>query len=311
MNMKTTMTMLKAGLLGLFLAGSVAATAQVVAPVPSTPIEAPEDLDIGTLNDDETTVTPTIPPAVFFYRPEGTNLTLRASLTDDSTDPITFTSYEWYEINTTDGVSEITDIQMTTTRDLVLTNLQPGYHKYRVYGLVNDAGIICQSDEFQDIIFFVLRPLDPTATVETDAITEFCLNAPPAEALDLTATVDFGTPTYESSYANPAVNDFALSYRWYAVNNNDPGTQIELPTATPTATGATHTLSISEYTNLLQVGTYTFYVEVQYSDAIKDREDRAHALWTTQVTTSAGMPYELVVTPAPGRPTITIVEVTD
>ena len=69
-------------------------------------------------------------------------------------------------------------------------------------------------------------------------------------------------------------------------------------------------LSISDYTNLLAVGTYTFYVEVQYSNDIKDRGTREHALWTAQVT-NGGTPYQLVVTPVPGRPTITIVDITD
>lgn len=322
MNMKTTKTLLRTGLVGLFLFAAFTGKTQII-PSPVTTVSSPSDLQVGTLEDGVAPITPTDPPAIFFYReasteaPTGTTITLRASLTDESAQPITFNSYVWYKMVTPDGTSEPlpTTPLSETGRDLKLENLQPGYHKYRVYGVVEDGEAICQSEEFQDIIFFVLRPLAPTASAETDAITEFCIDNPTNESLNLTTTVDFATPGYDGNYANPDVEAFDLSYRWYAVKDGET-TQIDL--FTTTANGATHTLTLDGandgYAALVTagVGTYTFYVEVQYSNTIKDREEREHAIWNSQVTANGTTdPYQLTLTPTPGRPTITIEDITD
>lgn len=313
--MKNKLTLLKMGLVGLFLMAAVVANGQII-PTPSSTISSPTDLQVGTIEDGVGAIAPTDPPAVFFYRSDGTgtSITLQASLTDASATPLTFTSYVWYEVTTTDGVSD--DVPTTplseTTRNLVLENLQPGYHKYRVYGLIEDGTASCQSEEFQDIVFFVLRPLSPTASAATGAITEFCLDNPPATALELTANVAFDDPNYVGNYANPDVDAFDLTYRWYAIKDGETATQIDLPENVVTEDGGTHTLSISDYTALLEAGNYTFYVEVQYSNGIKDRVGRTHAIWSTQVLADGSTDaFELTVTPIPGRPTITIEGIND
>lgn len=319
--MKTRRPVLRAGLVGLFLIATIVAKAQLI-PAPVSPVSTPVDLQVGTLDDGVGTPTPTDPPAVFFYRPvsteapTGTTITLQASLMDANS--LAFTSYRWYEITTPDGSTEpLPTVVLETARDLTLTNLQPGYHKYRVFGLVEDGDATCESEEFQDIIFFVLRPLAPTASAATDAIKEFCIDNPTTESLNLTATVGFATPEYVGNYANPEADAFDLSYRWYAVKEGET-TQIDLLTTTTPVNGATHTLTLDGasdgYAALIAagIGTYTFYVEVQYSDAIKDRDGREHAIWNSQVMANGTTePYELTLTPTPGRPTITIINPTD
>lgn len=305
--MKTTQTKtLKVSLVGLLLMIGTVSYAQLIAPVPKATIATSEDLNLGTLNNDATDVVATV-NTVLFYNPatNGPSITLRASLTDDSMPPLEFDSYLWYQI-TYNGTEEIaTLIAGETGRDLSLTALQPGYHKYRVYGLVDNDGEVCQSDEFQDIIFFVLRPLAPTATTGTGAITEYCANDVPTGSLALEADVAYGAPDFNSNgYANPNIDAFNLTYRWYAINSNDPGTQIALTDpATGTNTGAENNVSV-DYSSLTAPGTYTFYVEVQYSENIKPRDGREHAIWTAAV--GGGTPYQLTVSPIPGRPTITI-----
>lgn len=305
--MKKTTTLLKISLVGLFLAISTTIYAQT-APNPTTPIMASSDLDVGTIDNDETTVTP-VATAVVFYNPGGSSITLEASETDVVTG-LAYSSYLWHEI-AQDGI--ISETLAEEGRQLVVTGLEPGYYRYRVYGYIDDDGVICQSDDYQDLVFFVLRPLALTAGTGLDAITEFCLNEIPEDALALEVDVDFDAAVdyNDNSFTQPTVDEFAMTYRWYAINSNDAATQIPLTEpATATNAGAENAISL-DYEDLTAIGTYTFHVEVQYSDGIKAREDRSHALWTAQVLNDEGAPFELVVTPIPGRPTITIESVVD
>lgn len=304
--MKTTTTLLKMGLIGFVLAISNQVLAQT-APTTTTPITSVSDLDVGTINDDETTVT-SVPTAVLFYNPAGTGITLQASETDLVTG-LNYSSYLWHAINQDGTIAETLSEE---GRQLVLSGLSPGYYRYRVYGYINDDGVICQSDEYQDLIFFVLRPLEVTASTGEGALPEFCLNDVPDTQLALETAVGFdGSVGYNAnSFDQPEVSDFALTYRWYAINSENPGTQIPLTDpATVTNDGAANNITVP-YGTFTGVGTYTFHVEVQYSNAIKDRETREHALWTATVGGET-TPFELVVTPVPGRPTITIETVVD
>lgn len=298
--MKTTTTLLKTSLVGLFLTLVTATFAQQAPPNPSTPITVPGDLHIGTINDDATEVTP-VTGAIFFYNPSGTSITLTASKTDVVTG-LDYTEYVWHRVGR-DGTPLSTEGETTGT--LTLTNLTPGYYRYRVYGWIDDDGVVCQSDEYQDMIFFVLRPLSITSEAPTNAIQQFCLGEAPTDPLALTSTVTFdATVPYhtDGGFPNPEnTSDFDLTYRWYAVNDQDPTNEIAI--ADPAAI---------DYNLFSAVGTYTFHVEVAYASTIKDRGTRAHAIWETQVMLNGGTgAYELEVTPRPGRPTITIEAITD
>lgn len=308
--MKTTMTMLKAGLVGLFLMITATTFAQT-SPIPNLPITNSADLYIGTLDDGLPPVAH-VTDAVMFYNPatDGPSLRLEASVTDVVTG-LDFSSYIWQEIGVSGGTEQILEELDEEGANLTLSGLLPGYHRYRVYGLVDDDGVICQSDEFQDIILFVLRPLNITSATPVDAILEFCLNDVPAGSLALEADVDFNSLIeYNSNgFPNPAVGDFELTYRWYAINDENPGVEIPLTDpASSTDAGAENNISV-DYADFTEAGTYAFHVEVQYSSAIKDRGTREHAIWTT--TVGGTDPYELVVTLAPGRPHITIENVED
>ncbi|SKC03355.1 hypothetical protein SAMN05660841_03761 [Sphingobacterium nematocida] len=315
--MKNKLKLLKTGLLALLLCTLInSSLAQLAAPVPTIPIDSKSKLGLGTLDDGVGTVTDQA-NTILFYKETGgvsvTGLTLRASLTDDnSTDPLEFTSYRWYKMGY-DGTTETpAEISGQTTRDLALTALQPGYYKYRVYGLVEDGTVLCQSEEFQDIIFFVLRPLDPTASAAANSLAGFCIGEEASAAdLVLNSTVEFSAIDYQGgSYPNPAVGNFDLAYRWYAVKKGDvSNTKIYLQTTPVNSTGAANTFTLSDYTALADAATYQFFVEVQYSEAIKQRDNREHALWTARV--GGDTPYELIVSPKPGRPTITIETVND
>lgn len=307
--MKTTMTTFKASLSGLLLMISSGIFAQT-APTPTLPVTTANDLNIGTLDDGQPPVTH-VADGVLFYNPEtnGPSLTLVATVTDLVTG-LDFSSYIWYEITLADGNEVTAVVQESESNQLALSDLEPGYHRYRVYGLVDDDGVICQSDEFQDIILFVLRPLAVTAS-EIDAITAFCLNDVPTEPLALEAEVDFNsTVAYNSNgFPTPGAADFDLTYRWYAINNAAPGTEISLTDPlTNTNAGAENNITV-DYADFTAAGTYTFHVEVEYSSSIQDRGDRDHAIWTA--TVGGETPFELVVTTAPGRPTITIESVND
>src|SRR5690606_886672 len=262
--MKETTTLLKICLVGFFLTITTSLFAQV-APTPTTPITTPANLDVGTIADDQTEVVE-VTTAVLFYNPAGTAITLKASETDVVTG-LDYSSYVWHRVNQ-DGTIEETLGETTGT--LNVTSLQPGYYRYRVFGFIDDEGVICQSDAYQDLIFFVLRPLAPSATAGAGAVTKFCLNEPPTDPLVLEADVVFDAAYNANKFTNPAVGDFALTYRWYAVNDNDPGTQIPLTDpATATNPGAINNIEI-DYTDLTDFGSYTFFVEVQYANSIKD-----------------------------------------
>jgi len=298
MNMKATKTMLKASLVGLFLMTTTAVLAQQAPPNPVTPISEPADLYVGTINDDETSVTPNT-GAVFFYNPAGTSVALTASSTDVITG-LNYTEYIWHRIGQ-DG--EIVSTESETGGILTVSGLEPGFYRYRVYGWIEDDGVTCQSDEYQDMIFFVLRPLAITSEAGTDAIEQFCVGDVPTEQLTLTSAVAFDASVEYNivgGFPNPAnAEDFELSYRWYAVNDQDAANEIAI----------TDPANI-DYNLFNAVGTYTFFVEVTYASTIKDRGTREHAIWDAQVMLD-GSAYELTVTPRPGRPTITIEAVTD
>ncbi|RAV27448.1 hypothetical protein [Sinomicrobium soli] len=297
--MKKITTLFKNGIAAMMFMAVIPVSAQIVAPQPSSPIGAPADLDVGTITNNTGTVT-TVDDAVLFYNPatNGPSLTLTASLDDGSGN--TFTSYEWYNI-TTDGTDETENIITgESVQSLVRTALPPGYHKFRVYGLVDDGSVICQSDDFEDIIVFVLSPLTVATTFADNGTTglAYCSTDVPENPIAL--SVDGVTADYSDNangYANPAGSDFEVSYEWFAVKDGETGSPINLATTTD-----------SYDVILTDPGTYTFYVEVEY--AVKDKDARDYVTYTSTVQ-NGGSDLEIVVSPTPGAPAITIGAVTD
>ncbi|WP_461534472.1 hypothetical protein [Sinomicrobium sp.] len=296
--MKKITLLLKNGIIAMMVMAAIPTAAQIVAPQPAATISTPADLNVGTLNNNTGSVT-VLDQAVLFYNPatDGPSLTLTASLDDGNGN--TFTSYEWYNI-ATDGSSETENvITGETAATLTRTGLAPGYHKFRVYGLVNDGSVICQSEEFQDIIIFVLPPLTvETAFDDKGNPLGYCL-ADLASMTPIELSVSGVTADYSANangYTNPLGEAFAVTYQWFAVKDGDTDNPIDLETTTENYS-----------VDLDQAGSYTFYVEVKYVDSIKeDNDDRDYLTYTNQVENTDGTPLTIVVTPIPGAPTISI-----
>ncbi|MGS2761367.1 hypothetical protein [Sinomicrobium sp. M5D2P9] len=297
--MKSIFTTLKKGLIALIFIFSASALAQINAPVPNgLPINETSNLDVGTLTNDTPPVT-ALDGAVLFYNPatSGPSLTLTASLDDGAGN--TFSSYEWYNM-TTDGTTETENLLTgETTQDLTLTALAPGYHKFRVYGLVDNGDVICQSDDFEDIILFVLSPLTVDTTFDANGNPlAYCSTDVPTTPIELSVSgvnADYAANT--NGYPNPAGSDFEVSYAWFAVKDGDTVNPIDLATTTDTYD-----------VTLTDPGTYTFYVEVEYT--IKDKESRDYVTYTGNVQ-NGGTDLEIVVSPTPGAPTIIIDNIVD
>ncbi|WP_268223688.1 hypothetical protein [Sinomicrobium oceani] len=298
--MKFITTTLKRGLAVLIFAAGMPVFAQIVAPVPTTPVTSPGDLNVGTLTNNTGPVN-TVEGAVLFYNPatNGPEVTLTASLDDGAGN--TFTAYEWYNI-TTDGTTETAnEISGESAQNLVRTALAPGYHKFRVYGLVDDGNVICQSDDYEDIILFVLSPLTVTTTFNDNGNPlAYCSTDVPATPIELSVSDIAADYTDNANgYSNPGGGDFEVSYQWFAIKDGDTGNPVDLETTTD-----------SYSVTLTDTGTYTFYVEVEYATSIKDKGARDYVMYTSTVQ-NAGSDLEIVVSPTPGSPTITIGGVTD
>ncbi|WP_306353271.1 hypothetical protein [Flavobacterium sp. '19STA2R22 D10 B1'] len=302
--MKTKITTFRNSMVAFLLLGSLHVFAQN--PVFQSPISTPTNLQVGTQVSTATTVT-VVDGAVLFYNPAttGPTFTLSASLTDSGTPVQTFTSYSWHEI-TKSGGNEVEGTVLGSAQTLVIGSaadgIEPGYHKYRVYGNVANTGVSCQS-AYEDIILFVLPPLTTTAAVSSGTSFAYCTNNLPDASTGLvfnpTIVYDAAHPLYNSGFANPAVSDFTLTYKWYAIKDGNTAAPIDLGTSL-TATAPIFT----------DPGTYTFFVEVEYINTIKDKGARTYVTYKGQVMNGATA-VTVVVSPAPGAPTITITGVTD
>lgn len=313
--MKVNQPFLKISLVGLFLITTLGASAQILPeaiPALPTTIAHYENLHVGTYDDGKAPINESMGGAVLFYRLNGstseTSITLQASTHDAANVP--FDLYAWYRITAADGSETGAIDQIETGRELTIDALEPGFYRYRVYGISTSGTTNCDSEEFQDIVFFVLNTLDPTAVVPTDAITEYCITATPTDNIELNTTVAFES-AYETGnhLPTPSVDAFELTYRYYAVKDDQVSSPIELGTVTEA--GADNIFEVDySILNTEGTGTYTFFVDVTYSSAIKDRGGRAHAIWTEQIQRN-GSNYTVNVTSQPGRPTIEIISSVD
>lgn len=280
-----------------------------------------------------------------------TGATLVASRTEDFTGitPVptrtaqAFTHYRWsYMGQTNAGIADGTNFnaeldatdgwlkEYTAPNDnkLPLTALTEGYHYFRVQGYIVPEGTniddTCPPQYEETFIVYVLPQLSVTAA-RADAGTgslQYCeLNA--ASQTDVVLKADVA---YTSYAGTPPLGDFELRYNWYAVKANNDGSFPAEPTlsnigslsplATNSITGATNSLTPT----IAEVGKYKFFVEVEYT--LKDRtydgaetadaRKRTYALYRGWVGgTNQTTATEVFVTPAPGKPHITIESVTD
>lgn len=314
--MKTKTTIFKTAFIAFALFCSAQTFAQTYPEAPDPGISLPEDLNVGTVTFDGTTSSfaSVTTNTVAFYKPDEANLgapltgfILQASLTDDNTVPITFESYIWYELSY-DGTTETANVLTGEIgQTLTVSNLSAGYHKYRVKGQLQEGTVFCPSDEYQDMIVFVLPRLN-VAPILTGTTLIYCENDVPATGSNtLTATIEAdytGNPT--SAYPKPGDTDaaaaFSLTYQWYAVPATAPSTPIAIATSAE--------VDLSTLTTPLTPGTYTFYLEVEYATAIRSNvtEQRPYVIYKGNVDAVTGT---VIVTATPGTPTITVDSVVD
>lgn len=269
-------------------------------PAFQSPISTPADLDVGTISSGATTVT-TIDQAVLFYNPatSGPSITLTASVDDGAGN--TFSTYQW---NTVAADRTETVVAGESTANLTASSLAPGYHKYRVYGMVDngDGTVTCQSTDYEDIILFVLPELTVNTAVNLNGNPlAYCMDAIPTTPIQL--SVDNITADYtgnSNGYTHPTGSDFTVNYHWYAVLDGGTANPIDLSTTT-----STYDVTLADE------GTYSFYVEVTYAVKTDDLGTRDYVVYRGDVEDGTGAPLSIEVTPVPGAPTITIGSVTD
>lgn len=293
---------LKLSVIAFILSFTTSVMAQTATGIPAVtpPVNAFGGLNVGTYNDGTGSVN-SMADAVLFYQAGQTTISLQASQTDAN--GTAFDLYAWYKITDVNGALPAAALG-ETTRDLNVNDLQPGFHRFRVYGIVTSGTANCSSEEFQDIVIFVLNTLNPSVETAANAITEFCVGTTPTDPVTFTTTVDFES-SYNTDLPGPAVTAFSYTYNYYAVKDGNAANRISLGTA---VTGNTNTNTFNLDYSLLSAegeGDYTIFVEVTYNSAIKDSTGKSYAVWTSQVQ-SNGSNYTISVTPKPGRPTITI-----
>ena len=216
------------------------------------------------------------------------SFTLTASLTDISGN--TFSTYEWSEVTALGGANVIAG---QTTINLPVSNASPGYHTYRVYG-TQDFGNnqLCRADAFEDFTVYVLPPLTVTASVPNASVLKYCVdNLPVSNPIVITATTAFTTaPNSVFGVTDLTVSDFEYKYSFFKTDLL--GNKIGPALASTTA----NTYTITETTP----GSFKYLVEVVYT--VKPACVPSYNAVVTHNSTEA----TIIVTPKPGKPTITI-----
>lgn len=338
--MKKTITLLKISLVGLFLTMMTGffAQAQQTLLGPLNPLGPGDPSTVGT-EGRGTLFDPSISSfddelvnSILFFNPDIANsFTLRASAIEDheSDRGLAFTHYTWEY--STDGTTynSVGDNSPTLAQT---AGVGPGYHYYRVEARIvpegTDPDLTCVADNVETFVVFVLPPLTVTASNTAD-ILQYC-ESDADEQTNVALEID--EIAYGGYEGAPAVDDFAFNYRWYAVKSTDAtdpfsrdeadfpsidATKANITGATEItgATSATYTPAIDE------IGTYKFFVEVEYQ--IKDRStglgadspearNRPYVIYRGWVGGANQASASIVtVTPQPGKPHITIESVVD
>src|SRR5690606_14963247 len=286
---------------------------------------------------------------VLFYNPttNGPSMTLVASLTEDhsertGSEALAFTMYKWYYMGQDGGTaSEEYGLVAAGTEKEVgvdadpnkhsVTELSPGFHYFRVQGFIIppdvDESEVCPPDAEEVFVVFVLPPLTVTTTNTAGELLQYC-----ESDAETQGNVAFSTAVvYDEDYysGNPPVGEFDFNYRWYYVKSTgtdpfsqDHGDFVEVTKADITNATLVEDEDEATYTPAIdEIGTYKFFVEVEYQ--IKDRSTGLSA----DVPNDRNRPYVIyrgwfggtdqetasivTITPAPGKPHITIEEVID
>ncbi|HEY0899778.1 MAG TPA: hypothetical protein VGD90_10615 [Sphingobacteriaceae bacterium] len=176
--------------------------------------------------------------------------------------------YEWVDF--TGGNTTLTE----KSNQLIVSNLLPGYHTYKVRGTVTSTST-CPGD-FEEFTIYVLPPLTISIASSGNAVSNiYCTDNLPTSVL-LSATVSPGTPVTEA---------FGYNYQWY---------QVEGATETAIAGATSSTYSV---TNLAQ-GNIKYKVKATFKVLTACTYDSS--------TNATGGAVEIIVKPKPTKPVITL-----
>lgn len=260
--------------------------------------------------------------------------------------PDSFTHYRWFymgadgnaAVDGTDFATGLDDNGLLNTygsagdEKLVIRNLTEGYHYFKVQGIVNPDNIaneeLCNIQE-ETYVVYVLPELkvDATASLNSGASFQYCeTDAGSQNKVKIDADYSFVRTN------TPTASEFDVKYRWYSVKETGgvwPDVDDKSINPTSIGTGEEVELLMSgidgengELPEFLpqieEFGKYKIFVEVEY--AVKDRNYseadandiriRPHVIYRGFAQVD-GADMILTVTPAPGKPHITIEGVID
>src|SRR5690606_24770389 len=160
---------------------------------------------------------------------------------------------------------------------LQVTGLTEGYHYFKVQGYIVPEGADLTETCMQYSETFVVYVLPQLSVMakradEGTGPLQYCeIDANSQTNVVLRADVE-----YDSYEGGPALNGFELNYKWYAVKANADGTYPDEPTmenigtliplANNDASGSTNSFTPT----IGEVGTYKFFVEVEYTLKARD-----------------------------------------
>ncbi len=267
--------------------------------------------------------------AILFYNPAKENqFTLRASSIEDiaSNRGLKFTSYKWY----TGSADNWTLVDGQKDSLLVRSGLEPGYHHFRVEGIINPNGVpedlLCG---FLDETFtvFVLPSLSITSsgTGATGSFYVYCESDVENDVKQKKIGIETQVSFVDYSQT-PEVDKFEKLYRFYAIKAKEDGTfpNYDLTLKEdPTSVDGIELLE-ENTTGIFSPqmdkhGKYKIYVETEYT--IKGRRydktesegkvrDRPYMIFNA-LAKHGEEDLVVTVTPKPGKPHITIISVTD
>lgn len=284
--------------------------------------------------------------SVLFFNPNnpGSGLTLVASTKEDhatrtGVNALDFTSYKWFymgqDLTSTTPVAYGTTIPVggldQVSNKLPITGLSEGYHVFKVQGYIlpagADPGAICEPDKEETFVVYVLPQLavNLTRTGGATGPLQYCETKATSQTnVDIQADVNYlnyaGLPT--------GVAGFELKYTWYSVKADVSGnfptiddTKVNLAGSNVENTATVVSTSQTFQPEIAAIGKYKFFVEVEYTMKARDYDvaetssarKRTYALYRSWFGTDGTQANASVVlvTPAPGKPHITIEAVND
>lgn len=212
---------------------------------------------------------------------------------------------------------------------LPVSALTEGYHYFRVQGYIipegTDIDNTCAPQYSETFVVYVLPQLAVTAA-RADAGTgplQYC-ESTAATQTDVVLQADVA---YDNYLGNPALGDFDLKYTWYSIKADENGDYPIIDATKVDLTGATQQVSddVTGTTNsftpaISEIGEYKFFVEVEYTLKARDYDlaetagarKRTYALYRGWVGgVDQANASRVFVTPAPGKPHITIEAILD